>query len=138
MSCTWKAFQRRQYLRGLWIDFTEPTSSGLKIRLLGKINHVRWGKTQLAMDVTFLKGKDAGRWRKLWKPLERCMVFDFSSSKSGVRILGRGCFRWASMDGRSCTIAPEFKNFGQLPRRRSHRVLSRLASKQIKALHADH
>lgn len=138
MSCTWKVFQRQQDLRGLWLDFTEPTSSGLELRLLGKIKRVRWRQTQLTMNVMFLKGMAGGRWKKLWTPLKRYMVFDFSSSKSGVRILGKGCFRWSSIDGRSCTTVPELKRLRRLPRRRSPEVLCRLISKRLKALHADH
>jgi len=121
--CTWKTFRRRQNLSGLWLDLAEPDPSGTEMRSRGKIKSVQWGRGLLTLQASFSWGMRAGNWRKLKKLQRRSIVFDLSLSKGGIRILGQRCFRWSSMEGRSCTTAPSFKGFPQLSPRPSLRSL---------------
>lgn len=136
-SYSWRKFRHRENLEGLWINLSEPSPSGLEMRFRGKIRQIRWRRRSLVMRVNFCSRWSGGRWTKLRESLEHNVAFDLKSS-AGVTVFAKGCFRWASLDGKSCATAPTLRHLRQPSRWPSPHSVNRFVRESLKRHNTGH
>jgi len=130
-NSTWKAFRKDHTLRGLWLDMAEPDPAAAELRLRGRILSEEWGRTCLALEVRFSHAKAGNRWKRL-KPRNRHLLFDLTQSRGGVQILANNSFYWASLDGRSCSTAPNMRGLQKsIPQRPSKIAACKIFTKLL-------